>query len=200
MRRVVVFAVVLVACQAFSDRVYGTNYSDVILYDHEAFTLTNGSTFMEIHAHDYSRVSIQGGSGGDSFVHHNSTMYVTGGDIGLVYADGQSRVYISGGQVQRLEQDDTAEIHLGGGSIYEESYWTVPLYVHILDPMLCHFDGSYLTGYWYGGDSMSIPMTQATYDMVTYLVEPIPVPEPATALLLATGAVLGARLKKKKTA
>ncbi len=229
MRSIAVATSIFGAFLTFCGAVGATDYpGDTILYGTETFTLRDGDWASEIFALESSTVYVQGGEAGLLGSYGSSTTYVTGGNISsLPTADSatvyisagsvnylgtsaDSDVFISGGEVHDLFMAYQSEVHLGGGtvSLSYDDRGMYTLYMHVHHPAVCHFDGTYLSGYWYGGtpfpDPMNyfqIPMGQDAYDHVVFLVEPIPVPEPATALLLATGLVLAPRLKiKKKTA
>lgn len=115
------------------------------------------------------------------------------GGIWLLNVSAYSELAVEGGEIQFLTTDDYSTTHLYGGQILGDLTVQDPTaWVHIYGYGFGG-DSSQVTGYWAGGVPFSIDLvddTISTYGQINFHT----IPEPATMLLFAAGAVM---LRKK---
>jgi hypothetical protein len=173
-----------------------------------------GGYVYNLAANDSSKVTMSGGSVGDSlYAHDSSQVTISGGSVAHgLSADNSSQVTMSGGSVELLYANDSSHVNWSGGIIAFDSYPIMLDGQAILTIIGSDFaingnpfgygeitsilGGGYsgeslrtLTGTLANGDIINNQFQIGDYASITL------VPEPATLLLLGLGAVI-ARSKR----
>jgi len=188
----------------------GEEWNNVYIYNDDTIVDMLGGSVAEMGAYDWGTINVTAGQVGRLDAWEFSIANVSGGEVGMLEAcdsgtvkvfpdatlfrlnaSGSGTAHMSGGTTEYVGAGDSGVINLYGGTITEclaaQDSSTINIYGYgfTYDPAAGSRDGGQLTGFWLDDTPFSIDLYgTGTYSHINLI------PEPASLLLLALGALL----------